>query len=79
LRGTIKNSNAASAVPPARPLSRGSRCIRALAGVELTATVAVPLVALTLSVTVWLAEHVGTSVALAGLEVTAQVRVTVPE
>jgi hypothetical protein len=51
----------------------------ALAAVEFTVTVAVPLVVVELSVTVWLAVQEGLSAAPAGLEVIEHVRDTVPE
>jgi hypothetical protein len=50
----------------------------ALAAVEFTVTVAIPLVVVELNVTACIAEHMGRSVAPAGLAVMEHARETVP-
>jgi len=83
--GIPKNSNSASTAPPPAPIqplpgpSFGRTSSLLLAAVVSTVTVAVPVVVVELSVTVWLPfVQLGRSVAPDGDEVSAQVSVTLP-
>jgi hypothetical protein len=82
--GTQRRIRTARTAPLAAPrhplpfLSLGNTKALLLAAVVRTVTDAVPLVVPVLSVTVWLLVQVGRSLAPAGCDVTAHVKLTVP-